>query len=850
MDQSSIVASSPGGAAAAVPAQLGFLAIYNPSLGATDDTMEDQIVYYSSVGSSPSSSRSQKRRATSITTVTKESKEERNERLRQIGLAQGMVEFGRSFSGDQPVDTIETEKSRVVLHELEPGWWILASIDLTRLPASSAVAGKAPPGGSVTKGKGSEEAAEEQAVEYSSREVKPSCLLLQDLLRAHSVFLLHHDSSLSGLFVRTGKREKFTAILGRFWDLFIASWNVMLHGNPLQHVFGAIKIAASGELGVGVGEEDRGSGEREVLEGLVGRIDGLVDLVVGKFGDADEEDETAARKHAKDWLGTGSEPGPEDGAIFLGVGAVSRASLRNISYWMEDLYTWGEDAYGVKESPAATRSRPRRKRPVKASISAPAPSAAPASHTQESDESALLPPPPIVKAAAQAGPESNVTKPSAEPTRDGPDVQGVSKLTGYLKLGYGTYWTLGGSEKSDTDTPVKAEDTALPPMNTRPSLSRSNTGDSTTGHYLIGLMGNVGEPVATGNSSDGGTNESMVHNTRTLLRTLTVELDHNVANKDKPQAQDLGSGNNDFSQGGSSFSSGSSTTSSQTRTQSNYQRASQQTAFDSQDRNKTTRLRVLVYCAKPFIYLFLFSPHTDSLNWEAPYRSLHQQLSPLRKSLLASTAYRPSRPVSQIYDLVFDAKELTIHSTMPHIPTGRGDDVDTPIWSGGRVEALNTHIQLLNTFASTRLARGEIERTAKTSRGWWIVWNRILESASSSRHDGDSSGDPTTTAQQPSPIAEEDESEYRDMGNDDLGERQGSDRSTTPTQGIPEHPPVVRKEIFLIRKSGDNSGGAGGVASLVPVSTGGGWTDGASRLAQGIGVDTRKYIEGLLSLNR
>ena len=32
----------------------------------------------------------------------------------------------RSFSHGEPVDSIETEKSRIVLKELEKGWWIVA----------------------------------------------------------------------------------------------------------------------------------------------------------------------------------------------------------------------------------------------------------------------------------------------------------------------------------------------------------------------------------------------------------------------------------------------------------------------------------------------------------------------------------------------------------------------------------------------------------------------------------------------------------------------------------------------------------------------------------------------------
>lgn len=100
-----------------IPAQLNFLAIYNPSLGTTDDTVADQIVYYYSANSLERS----RRRHSSRSQI-----EESNAQLRQIGLAQGMVEFGKSFSDGRSVDTIETERSRIILHELESGWWILA----------------------------------------------------------------------------------------------------------------------------------------------------------------------------------------------------------------------------------------------------------------------------------------------------------------------------------------------------------------------------------------------------------------------------------------------------------------------------------------------------------------------------------------------------------------------------------------------------------------------------------------------------------------------------------------------------------------------------------------------------
>jgi len=116
-----------------IPAQVGFLAIYNPSLGTTDETLDDQIVYYASLATLSGPRRKGNRNrhrgdhdGHGDESAEAASRNERNERLRQIGLAQAMVEFGRGFSQGRAVDAVETEKGRVVLHELEPGWWILA----------------------------------------------------------------------------------------------------------------------------------------------------------------------------------------------------------------------------------------------------------------------------------------------------------------------------------------------------------------------------------------------------------------------------------------------------------------------------------------------------------------------------------------------------------------------------------------------------------------------------------------------------------------------------------------------------------------------------------------------------
>ena len=88
-----------------IPAQLAFLAIYNPAFGDTDETAYEQIFYYYSRldktlenqsgqgashfdGAGGSKPEGKQDRA-------KTQEEVRNEHLRKVGLARGMVEFAK-----------------------------------------------------------------------------------------------------------------------------------------------------------------------------------------------------------------------------------------------------------------------------------------------------------------------------------------------------------------------------------------------------------------------------------------------------------------------------------------------------------------------------------------------------------------------------------------------------------------------------------------------------------------------------------------------------------------------------------------------------------------------------------
>jgi hypothetical protein len=566
--------------------------------------------------------------------------------------------------------------------------------------------------------------------------------------------------------VRT-RRSKFIGILGRYWDTFLSTWNVLMYGNPANSLYGGIKVAACGELGMGVGEEERGSGEREVLEGFVGRIDGLVDVIVSRFGDIESINNTGTESSKKKlprtlpttpWLGSGNEPGADDGVIFLGTGAVSRKSLRDISHWVEDLYRWGPNAYGVLDNPTSTR-RPKKSKQKqhanKKELSSDARKKSkqvyglttrdkvPQNESQPSDGPMItMPPVPMRDGGSPSSPKSNKRRPSfhrgpSSFTSTDSESSKANKFVSYLKFGYGTHWSIGGtSSKNEVITAPTATRITEPVDGPSGNSLLEDAFDGTlgtsliprndsSGHYMIGLMGDIEN--SDGESSEAEPQSPKDHghpdenNARLVLRTLTVELEREEdARAEAEISIDLGQ--NEQRPPSATLAAGSEHT------------GTSNASFESQDRNKTKKLRVVVYENRPFIFVFLFELRTDALALSSLYRSLHYQIGPLHKPLLNSTTYRASKPdvaaadgsSTPIYDLVWDPRLLTINSTIPNIPDPlqlQLQSVESLPWS--RIEALNTHMQLINTYIASSTDRGELERTCKTSRGWWVVWTRV-----------------------------------------------------------------------------------------------------------------------------
>ena len=408
--------------------------------------------------------------------------------------------------------------------------------------------------------------------EYSAREVCPQSLLIKQVLRAHAIFLLHHAQSLEELFLRL-TRAKFSAALDRFWTSFIRNWEVLLNGNPAVDMFDGIKLAAGGELGIGVGEEEWGSGEREVLEGFVGRTDGLVDLIVSRFGEAAQDDNPVstsskepvipkANTELERWLGAGRFPSSSDGVIFSGLGGVSRTTLKSISAWMEWLYQYGQQAYGVENHPNSARRKKRRRvdnRTTERSPSTAETPLIPPSIFKTQDVSAK--PSPVQHAQELQAPSgAKSTQSSVTPslsrqteTKNAEEETGTETLVKYLTLGvYGSSWGIPFNrpqttrqQTSDITAVVNAENDSLlksvrpegnrpnPSENTAPKAFRSN--DS---FFLIGLKGDleVDDLIEDedGPSTDiGSETESL--NQRFVLRSLHVER-----NRDRSDDSDSG----------------------------------------------------------------------------------------------------------------------------------------------------------------------------------------------------------------------------------------------------------------------------------------------------------------------
>ena len=250
----------------------------------------------------------------------------------------------------------------------------------------------------------------------------------------------------------------------------------------------------------------------------------------------------------------------------------------------------------------------------------------------------------------------------------------------------------------------------------------------------------------------------------------------------------------------------------------------------------------------PFIYALLFEPSTYSLSAVAFYESLHKCFSALRKPLEESTA--PERMIArlawvmtrnesqnQLRDLVYDPINVTVRSSIPNIPAAWNSTLDLasafPQWT--RLEALNVHAQILATITESRKNLSYREISIKTQRSWWINYIRVRSNLTSANQSS-----PFVKEQEKSPDREvfvirkamsevEAQSGHKKSGS--LGRLPFS--SSANVMGL-------NKFISEEKNIPDSN-------DKYPETTSS-WS--AGKMIEGIGVDPKKYVETLFSLNR
>lgn len=412
------------------------------------------------------------------------------------------------------------------------------SIDLTQLPVAA---------DTTSRNDNTTSKTPSEPVEYSSREVSPPALLIKQLVRANNIFLLHHGHSLEGIYHKLG-RAKFCNALDRYWSRFASRWDVLLHGSPAVDIFHGMKLAAGGELGMGVGEEEWGSGERDVLEDFARRTEGLVDLMVSRFGEPSplqnqsKDSKDASVTELEPWIGIGRSVTAGDGVVFSGVGALTRRSLRDLSSWVEDIYMYGDYAYGVKDSPAADRrKRRRRNQNSEGSVQKPQQTSAPGLSGQSPVPPGI--PPPIVTAAEISLAKASKAIDKKDAKEDGPDkvepprasLDDTDSWMKYLTLGYGTTWggkrTPSAEKPPEKASPERQDAAPDPPMRfvePEPDVDRfeeklrEQIQQENAGYFLIGLKGTLDEAHNDNDDFNGNWNN------RIPLRAVHVEVSDEV----------------------------------------------------------------------------------------------------------------------------------------------------------------------------------------------------------------------------------------------------------------------------------------------------------------------------------
>lgn len=249
-----------------VEPSLDYFCIYNPDLGKDESTLENQIVFYYGLD---------------------EDAKDVGKQLRQIGLAQGMIEFARGFADDQPVSHVETAGSTLIFRKVEePNWWVCALV------------------------RHGEFRNDDGAPEPTTHEMAAPWELAGHIESAYRRWRLHHGTFSDAL--EHQGRSALVDSVQPWWKAWAQCFSVLSHGGGVPSVLCKVRMAR-GEVAPET---------EEATAAIIGR-QGVFDMVVTRHG---------------------SELPMNDGCVWRGQAKLHADSLADLVAWVDDCARAGNDA--------------------------------------------------------------------------------------------------------------------------------------------------------------------------------------------------------------------------------------------------------------------------------------------------------------------------------------------------------------------------------------------------------------------------------------------------------------------------------------------------------------------------
>ncbi|KAI9316693.1 hypothetical protein BX666DRAFT_2041427 [Dichotomocladium elegans] len=166
------------------PPMLSYFCVYNPTLGQTEENTKDQILYY-----------------TAKTVVPADVK------MKQVGLAQALVNFSTAFSPFQPAQNVHAQKHRLIFFQPEPDFWMHMCVELGIMRKQ-------------TKDSGGKE---KLVTEYLDHQLSDG--VLERLLRAGYEQFRLLNGTMTSILKATGRRSSLMHLIEEFFSEWIWKWD-------------------------------------------------------------------------------------------------------------------------------------------------------------------------------------------------------------------------------------------------------------------------------------------------------------------------------------------------------------------------------------------------------------------------------------------------------------------------------------------------------------------------------------------------------------------------------------------------------------------------------------------------